>query len=105
MSRVNWKEKKAQIPNRVQISTKVFYEICWIDSFVDPNVMGETRYDTKQIILKTGQSNKECVHTYLHEVDHARSFEYKVNLTENQVRALERSVYYVLKPGNLFKNV
>jgi uncharacterized protein YpuA (DUF1002 family) len=76
-----------------------------VDSFVDESVLGETRFDPKQIVIKDGQAPKDKVHTYIHELLHAISEEYEVNLTENQVRALERALYYVLKSDNVFRKV
>lgn len=102
--RVNWKALKSSIPHKVQVSKDVFYEVCWIDNFSDPVVLGETRLDNKQIVLKNNQSNSETVKTFLHELAHAVSHEYDINLTETQVQAVERSFYFILKPGNVFKN-
>jgi hypothetical protein len=100
---VNWKALTKLIPHRVQVSRKSFYEICYVDSFVDESVLGETRFDPKQIVIKDGQPPKEKVHTYIHELLHAISEEYEVGLTENQVRSLERALYYVLKSDNVFR--
>lgn len=100
---VNWKALTKFIPNRVQVRRKTHYEICYIDAFVDDSVLGETRFDTKQIVLKDNQPPKEKIHTYIHELLHAISEEYEVGLTETQVRALERAIYYVLKDGNVFR--
>ena len=100
---VNWKALTKLIPHRVQVTRKSFYEICYVDSFVDENVLGETRFDRKQIVIKDDQHPKEKVHTYIHELLHAISAEYEVNLTENQVRALEKALYYVLKSDNVFR--
>lgn len=74
-----------------------------MDSFVDENVLGETRFDVKQIAIKDDQPPKEKVHTYLHELLHAISDEYEVGLTETQVRALEKAIYYILKGDNVFR--
>jgi hypothetical protein len=100
---VNWKALTKLIPHRVQVTRKSFYEICYVDSFVDENVLGETRFDRKQIVIKDDQHPKEKVHTYIHELLHAISAEYEVNLTETQVRALEKALYYALKSDNVFR--
>lgn len=101
MKRINWADLRTKIPHFVQIG-KTRYEIVWIESFKDPNVVGETRFAEKQIALKTGQSDKDTVKTYLHEVTHAVSHEESVNLTENQVIRIEKSLIYLLKPNNVF---
>ena len=100
---INWKSLTKRIPHRVQVTRKSFYEICYVDTFVDKDVLGETRFDRKQIAIKDEQPPKEKVHTYLHELLHAISEEYDVGLTENQVRSLEKAIYYMLKSGNVFR--
>jgi len=100
---INWKAITKRIPSRVQVSRKSFYEICYVDTFVDESVLGETRFDIKQIALKDDQPPKEKVHTYIHELLHAISDEYNVNLTETQVRSLEKAIYYMLKSDNVFR--
>jgi len=100
---INWKALTKRIPHRVQVSRKSYYEICYVDTFVDESVLGETRFDVKQIVLKDNQPHKEKVHTYLHELLHAISEEYEIGLTETQVRLLEKAVYYTMKPDNVFK--
>lgn len=100
---VNWKKLVKKIPNLVQLSKNGQYEIVWVDSFKEDDVMGETRFDRKQIALKKGMSAKNTIITYLHEVAHGLSAEHDAQLTENQILALEKGLYYLLKDGNLFK--
>jgi hypothetical protein len=100
---VNWKKLVKKIPNKVQLSRKGEYEIVWVDSFKEHDVVGETRFDRKQIAIKGKMSPKNTVLTYLHEVTHGISAEHDAQLTENQVLAIEKSLYYLLKEGNLFK--
>jgi hypothetical protein len=100
---VNWKSLKTKIPPRVQVAKNVYYEICWVDAFRSPETLGETRFDTRQILIKLGMSPKETVTTYLHELGHALSAEYNANLTEAQVLALESALYFMLKDSNVFK--
>lgn len=99
-----WLDWFNRIPQTVQVSRKGKYEVLWTDKIKeDDRTLGETRFDPKQIVIKTGQTYKESVSTYLHEFLHAVSEEYEVGLTEKQVRALEKAVYFVLKEGNVFK--
>lgn len=101
---IRWKDFVQKIPSNVQISRKGKYEVVWSDTIKnDDDVLGETRFDPKQIVIKTSQSPKEAVHTYVHEILHAISEEYHVGLTETQVRKLEKALHYVLKEGNIFK--
>jgi hypothetical protein len=99
---VNWKKLSRSIPHRVQVSPKGWYEILWVDDFKDGKTLGETRFDPKQIVLMRGQSPKMTVSVYLHEYAHAYSHEWNLNLTESQVLAFEKGLYFWLKHSNLF---
>lgn len=101
MSTVNWDFYKRRIPHRVQVASKVFYEILWVDNFTVNN-LGETRYNEKQIVLKNNMSNKLTVITYLHELLHAMSYHHDLGLTETQVLASEKFFIYLLKDSNVF---
>lgn len=105
--RISWRKYRSEIPSSVQIGDTT-YEIVWVDTFFkdDPDneshTLGETRWDPPQIALKIGQSAKETVKTYLHELLHAVSHEEGAGLTEPQVLSLEESILYLLKPQNVF---
>lgn len=100
---VNWKKLVKQIPYKVQVGNKLFYEVVWVERFDDEGQVGEMDSTLKQIRIKINQSNKEKVLTYLHELCHAFSDENKIGLTESQVSKLESKMfYYLLKSGNLF---
>lgn len=99
---VNWKKLVKEIPHKVHIGFKQYFEVVWVDDFPDGNTYGETRYDKKQIALKKGLSNKITVLTYLHEITHSVSFIYEVGLTETQVLKIESSLTTILKDGNVF---
>jgi len=101
---IRWIKWLKKIPSVVQLSRRGKYEVVWTDTIKnDTDVLGETRFDPKQIVIKTNESPKETVHTYVHEILHAISAEYDVNLTEAQVRKLEKALYYIIKDGNIFK--
>lgn len=100
---INWKKIAKRIPHFVTIRRKAVYEVVWIDEFKNDKVVGETRWDPKQIVIKTNQTPRETVHTYIHEVLHAISQEYNVALTEAQVMALEDALTVALTAGNIFK--
>jgi hypothetical protein len=105
MSRVNWKKLKSQIPPRVRIG-KRDVEIVWISDFKNDAQVGEARFEHDvpfQIVLRLDETDKETVHTYLHEIAHAISGEEEMGLTEGQVEKFENSLKYLLKPGNVFK--
>lgn len=88
--RVSWKKLVKKIPFRVKVGPRKFYEIVWIDEFVqDPERMGEMRPDVKQIVIKRGLSAKETVGTLFHEFLHALAAEHCIDLSEPQVLMLE----------------
>ena len=93
---INWKKVKAKIPHRIRVKNKIYYEVLYIDNFKDGKTLGETRFNEKQIILLRSLSPKIMVSTFLHELLHAISFEYNVDLTETQVLNFENSVPYLL---------
>lgn len=97
---IKWKRIVSNIPAHVQVGRNSVYEVSWIDAFKDPSVLGETRFDPNRIIIKNNESDKETAFTFYHEFLHALSDEYGVNLTETQVKALEKSFYYMLKCMN-----
>jgi hypothetical protein len=100
--RVDYRKLVKQIPHRIQLQTKSFYEILWVDSFKDIKVMGETRFEPRQIVIRKGMTPKETVVTFLHEVAHAYSEEFNMGLTENQILNFEKGLYYLLKTNNIF---
>jgi len=100
MKKIKWSIFKSLIPSRVKIK-QAEYEILYTEEFKDGRTLGETRFNTKQIVLKTNETDFETFHTYIHEVLHAVSDEYDINLTEKQVRKLEKSLTDWLKPGNI----
>ncbi len=104
MTSVPWKKLYSKIAPRVQIAPKVFYEIVWVEKFPEnKDKVGETRPSYHQIVLKTNETAKDTVSTYLHEILHSVSDTYDVGLTETQVQKLEKALPYILKTGNVFK--
>lgn len=103
MSQINWEIKRKQIPHRVQVGPRRYFEILWVDSFVKDDTLGETRFFEKQIVIKKGMSDKLTVITYIHEYFHAISDCYDIKLTENQILALEKAFPYLFKNENIFK--
>lgn len=94
MNRINWKKMRKNIPSKVRVAARSFYEVLWIANFHSDKsgetTYGETRFEPQQIVLNSSQSDKDSVHTFVHEYYHAISEELGANLTESQVRALEK---------------
>ena len=88
--------KYPSIPSHVRVTAKRTYEVVHIEEFKG-QFLGECRFDPPQIVLKKGQTPKEEFSTFIHELCHAISEEYKVGLTEKQVLALEKGLLNFLK--------
>ena len=109
--RIDYHKIIKNIPHQLWIKSKTTFEVLFSDNIrTDNNVLGETRFDTKQIIIKNNQSPKETTHTFWHEALHAIGDEVGANLTEAQVRALEKAfpafyrLFKDLDKGNKCKN-
>lgn len=100
---VNWRKLTTFIPNKIQVSKNHHYNIYWEKPDKSQDYVGQTFYNKSYITLVESTNHKELIKTYLHEVAHAISGEYDLNLTENQIKKLESALYYVLKPDNIFK--
>lgn len=94
--KVDWTKLKQNIPHVVKFGRKSAYEVMYVDSFADPTHLGQTRFDPKQIVIKNGQTDKQTVLTFFHEVLHAIAEETKITLTENQVLGLEKRIPMLL---------
>lgn len=84
------------IPARVKIKNRVTYEVVWVDSFKDAGVLGECRFDSKQIALKSDESERETFKTFVHEVLHAMEFERGIKIPHKAIYQLEDAVFYLL---------
>lgn len=103
---ISWAKLKKQIPSRIMIARKKWYDVVWstnLTNYQGKQLYGATSQDPPVITIQTGMSPKLTVITYLHELAHALSFEYDLDLTEKQIQKLEKSFYYLLKDKNIFK--
>lgn len=69
------------------------WEVLEVESFEGGHV-GECRPDTRQIVIESKHNGK--LWTLLHEIIHAVSFDYDLDLTEQQVVGLEKGLSKVL---------
>lgn len=95
--KTNWNKLAKNIPTKVKIAAKTSYEVLLIKDFHGEDTYGETRFDPKQIVLRTGMAPKLTTETYFHEILHAISNEYNIGLTETQVLNFEGSLPYLIK--------
>lgn len=96
--RHNWKKKVNNIPAKVQIAPRVYYDVTWQKEIVDTkgnHLYGFTDPNVRVITIKMDMSPKLTCETFFHECMHAWSEHYGINLTENQVLALEHILPYI----------
>lgn len=94
---------KFVIPNIIRITTKLAYEVLYIDDFKDGSTDGECRYNESQIVIKRNLPITKRAKTFIHEVIHAIDDKYKVGLSEAQVLKLEEGIYRVLRLNKWLK--
>jgi len=92
----------SKLPQKLRITSKVSYELLYLLEFNDNKTLGECRPNEKQIVVVSGQPTTELTKTYIHELLHALSFEYNINLTEAQVQKLEVAIYNFLRLNKVF---
>jgi hypothetical protein len=94
---INWKNLQKNIPSSIKVG-KNDYFVLWVTDFPkDHTQLGQSSFgEEKQIIININQPTKEAVLTFFHEVLHCISYEYKVNLTEKQVLAMEKGFKDIL---------
>lgn len=85
-----------KLPSHVKIKNKVVYEVVLVSEFKDPEVLGECRYDQKQIALKIGQSKRQLLKTFYHEVFHAICHERGIEIPHKSIYKLEDAIYYLI---------
>lgn len=92
-----------KIPSKVRITSKVCYEVVFVDHFIDDDpkskylTRGECRKEQKQIVIKNGMSKTETYKTLLHEILHAVEFESKHPIPHKTVYMLEKNLWRLLK--------
>lgn len=100
---IKWKLLRKLIPSKVQIKKDVFYEVFWVETIEGGRLLGECRYDIRQIFVSTKQSDKELCLTFFHELLHAFSHEYELELKETQILKFESTLHYFIKIIKQFK--
>jgi Zn-dependent peptidase ImmA (M78 family) len=86
-----------KLPHKIRITSKVSYELAWVDRFDDETCVGECRYDRKQIAMKRGQSEVEQFRTLIHELFHAVAHECDIEIPHKAIYGLEHAIERVLK--------
>ena len=87
-----------KIPTQIRLKSKVTYEIVWAEVIGDKEkTMAECRYDTKQIVIKSGQSEQENWKCLIHEILHALEFEYRIPVPHKIIYLLEEAIYKLAK--------
>lgn len=96
--RFDWKKKARNIPATVQVAPGIVYQITWQTEITDTKgnpLFGITDFDNKIITIRMGMKPMITVETFIHEIFHAWSDAFKIDLTEKQVLALEHIIPYL----------
>jgi hypothetical protein len=96
--RTDWRRKARNIPAKVQVAPKVWYDITYQKEIIDTagnHLYGFTDLNNKIITIKMDMSPKLTVETFMHECFHAFSEEFELGLTEKQVLGLEHIIPYL----------
>ena len=83
-------------PSHIKIKNKCVYEIVHIDTFRDPEVLGECRFSERQIVIKKGQTEKQEWKTICHEILHSICEERGIDISHKSIYQLEEALYYVV---------
>lgn len=86
-----------KFPHKVRITSKVSYEVVWVDRFDNEAWLGECRPDNKQIVLRRGRPERETLQTFIHEILHAVEFEYGAAIPHRLVYQLEEAFEAILR--------
>ncbi len=87
-------------PKRIQITRHVFYNLVWVDIFPDNathSTKGICDPELKTIFLRTKMSNRLTWEVFNHELLHAISFEYKIELPHSLLDKLSKAIARVLR--------
>jgi hypothetical protein len=86
-----------KIPHKIRIKARISYEVLFATEVKsDPKCLGYCDPNTRQIILKSDQSETEMLKTFLHETLHAIEYEYTDGIPHKFIEALEEGIFKVL---------
>lgn len=87
-----------KIPSSIRLKSKVKYEVVWAEIIGDnENTLAECRYESRQILIKIGQSETDNWKAFIHEVIHALEFEYRIPIPHKITYLLEEAVFKMIK--------
>ena len=83
-----------RIPGSIRIKYRKRYDILWKHEL---GSMGLCDSNIQQIHIDFNQTDADAYWTFIHEMFHAIGHEYKLKLTEKQVRGLEIGIRKIYK--------
>lgn len=87
-----------KLPSQIRIKRNVTYEIVWSDIIGEnPETLAECRYESKQIVIKVGQSESQNWKCLIHELFHALEFEYRIPIPHKIIYLLEEAIFKLIK--------
>ena len=88
--------RQKDFPKSVQITPKVSYAVKFKRGLEKQGYMGLCHYDTREIWVSMGLSAKDRLSTFCHELAHAASHEYGLDLEHKIVYDLEGPLAFFL---------
>lgn len=92
---MKWKSIRSKLPSKVKVGPGVHYDVLFSTDLKD--ALGITDFNKKQIIVLTGQTDRQTVLTLFHEYLHALGDAHNVGLSEVQVTKLEDTFKYFVE--------
>jgi len=95
--------RKPILPSKVRATSKITYDVVYSDD-LGKDVWGEAESaPKKQIRIRNGQSRKQLIMTFCHEVFHILEYEYKIKIPHSLIHELEEPIYRMLKLNGWLK--
>lgn len=88
--------------SKIRISPRINYEVVY-STDLGPDILGECRFDKKQIVIKIEQSDEELKKTLIHEIMHAICDTYKIDISHSAIYKLEKAVLNLIKLNKWLK--
>lgn len=87
-----------RIPYRIKIKPKVYYTVLYCEVVAnDPDCVGATYPDAKEIVLKLGMSKEKTMQAFVHELLHCFQYEYTDGVPHKLIYQLEPAMVYFIK--------
>ena len=87
-----------KIPSSIKVKKGITYEVVWADLIEDnPETLAMCRKDSRQIVIKNGQTESASWEAFIHEYLHMLEFEFKIPIPHPLVYKLETAIFKTMK--------